>query len=359
VSTRRLSLRRADVCAVCGAELVVGAVAWWNRELRTVSCRSCHDASIVLPKAGNVSTATAVDSLSPEVPRVRAGEAGRSALEEYQRLHEKREARIDAKFGRFAGVVKFLTDDPQSITAWKKGSIGEQKLAKTLQENLGDRAIMLHDRTVPRTRGNIDHLVIASSGVWVVDAKNYSGLVQQRDVGGFFKVDKRLYVGGRDRSTVVDGLDWQAKSVTKALGDLDVRVLSAICFTDAEWGWLPSHSRCEGSLCLDQTGYRERSPKRAHSRRSRSTTSRAAYPKRCRQRSEGRFRPKARRRERRQQARSTHWIRNVTRPVPVSGLDNVVRDRGPQVGSPPRQCTATVAGSLSRCVSRWHWGQTK
>jgi hypothetical protein len=96
---------------------------------------------------------------------------------------------------------------------------------------------LLNDRTVPRTRGNVDHLVIASSGVWVVDAKNYSGLVQQRDVGGFFKVDMRLYVGGRDRSKVIDGLDWQVRAVEKALGSLDAPVSSAVCFTDAEWGW--------------------------------------------------------------------------------------------------------------------------
>jgi hypothetical protein len=168
---------------------------------------------------------------------VQTGVAGQSALEEYQRRHEKREARIDAKFGRLAGVVKFLTDDPQSITAWRKGSAGERKLAASLQENLGDRAVLLHDRKVPGTRGNIDHIVVASSGVWVVDAKNYSGLVQQRDVGGLFKVDLRLYVGGRDRSKVLDGLGWQVKAVIKALGGDSVPVSSAVCFTDAEWGW--------------------------------------------------------------------------------------------------------------------------
>lgn len=173
----------------------------------------------------------------PNISRVQVGEAGRSALEKYERLHRKRESRIDAKFGPFAGVVKFLTDDPQSISAWKKGSIGEQKLAASLRENLKDRAILLNDRTVPRTRGNIDHLVIAPSGIWVVDAKNYSGLVQQRDVGGFFKVDMRFYVGGRDRSKVINGLEWQVKAVANALNGFDVPISSAVCFTDAEWGW--------------------------------------------------------------------------------------------------------------------------
>ena len=146
-----------------------------------------------------------------------------------------REARIDARFGRFAGVVKFLTDDPQSITAWAKGSAGERLLAASLEKNLGKHAIILNDRRVPKTRGNIDHLVIAPSGVWVIDAKNYSGHVEQRDVGGWFKTDLRLYVGGRDRSKVLDGLAWQVAAVQSALEGHNVHVLPAICFTDAEW----------------------------------------------------------------------------------------------------------------------------
>jgi len=236
VTVKRLPLRRADVCATCHVELPANTVAWWDGANRQVTCGPCHEApGEELPPA--TSPEVEVEFTASVAPQIRTGVAGKSALEEFQRRHDKREARIDLKFGRFAGVVKFLTDDPQSITAWKKGSVGERKLAASLQENLGDRAILLNDRTVPRTRGNIDHLVIASSGVWVVDAKNYSGLVQQRDVGGFFKVDMRLYVGGRDRSKVIDGLGWQVKAVRTALRGIEVPVSSAVCFTDAEWGW--------------------------------------------------------------------------------------------------------------------------
>lgn len=106
----------------------------------------------------------------------------------------------------FSSPVKFLTLNPQSIIAWEKGSVGERKLAASLEQSLGDRAVLLNDRQVPKTKGNINHFVLASSGIWVVDAKNYASLVQQRDVGGFFKVDNRLYVGGRDRTKVIDGL---------------------------------------------------------------------------------------------------------------------------------------------------------
>ena len=69
----------------------------------------------------------------------------------------------------------------------------------------------------------------------MVDAKNHSGLVQRREVGGFLKVDMRLYVGGRDCSKAIDGLDWQVDSEIKMLNDNSISVLGAVCFTDAEW----------------------------------------------------------------------------------------------------------------------------
>lgn len=124
---------------------------------------------------------------------------------------------------------------PQSTIAWARGSEGEQRLAAHLLRTVGDRAVLLHDRKVPRTRGNIDHLAIAASGVWVIDAKHYKGMVERRDKGGWFKTDYRLYVGGRDRTTTVDGLDWQVSAVRSALSGTDVPINAALCFIEAEW----------------------------------------------------------------------------------------------------------------------------
>ena len=132
-------------------------------------------------------------------------------------------------------MVKFLSDDPQSITSWKKGSEGEHQLAAALERRIGDRVVLLNDRRVPRTRANIDHLVIASSGVWVIDAKNYKGTVEQRDKGRWLKTDMRLYVGGRDRTTKAEGLGWQIETVRTALDGADVPITGVLCFTDAEF----------------------------------------------------------------------------------------------------------------------------
>jgi len=163
--------------------------------------------------------------------------AGKDIPEVRRSIHlERRAAQIDQKWGRLSGVFKFLSDDPQSTKAWAKGSEGERKLAAHLLRTVGDRAVMLHDRRIPGSRANIDHLIVAASGIWIVDAKSYKGKVEQRDVGGWLKKDSRLYVNGRDQSKLVGGLAKQIDAVLGAIEDADVSIRAALCFVDSEWG---------------------------------------------------------------------------------------------------------------------------
>ena len=112
-----------------------------------------------------------------------------------------------------------------------------------------DIAVVLHDRKVPNTRGNIDHLVIAPNGIWIIDAKNYSGKVERRDVGGWFSVDVRLYVDNRNQTKLVDALNWQVEGVRAALTPIgfgDAPVHPSICFTNSEWGLFAKPIRMNG-----------------------------------------------------------------------------------------------------------------
>jgi hypothetical protein len=88
---------------------------------------------------------------------------------------------------------------------------------------------------VKGTRGNIDHIVVAGSGVWVIDAKSWTGLVEHRNVGGWLRPDFRLFVDRRDQTKLARGLTWQVAAVQKVLAGRDVPVFAALCFTDAEW----------------------------------------------------------------------------------------------------------------------------
>ena len=51
--------------------------------------------------------------------------------------------------------------------AGRWGAEGEERVARDLEKRCGSDVVFLHDRRVPRSRANIDHLLVAPSGVWV------------------------------------------------------------------------------------------------------------------------------------------------------------------------------------------------
>jgi hypothetical protein len=205
------------VCSKCGVMLRAGEVAVYDRPTRTIHCVSC-------PSAAN-----------REPPTIDAGVAGRSARQEHDRRAAKREAAVKERWGnRIGGAVLALSDEPQSTRVWAVGARGEEKLAKAL-----DGITVLHDRRVPGTKGNIDHIVIAPAGVFVVDAKHYEGRIEIRNHGWFLRPDERLHVGRRDCSALADKMSWQVAAVESALQAAGVEplppIVPVLCFIDGDW----------------------------------------------------------------------------------------------------------------------------
>ena len=230
MAARSIRVRYAGTCSGCGASLTAGTTASWEKDGKLIMCVHCQDATQVQPLDPD-----AVASGPTVQPAPIAGVAGDSARLEYERRHDRREQHIDQKYGRLAGVVKFVVPEPQTTTAWAVGADGERRLADYLTEELGDSFRLLNDRKVPKRRGNIDHLLVGPSGVWVVDAKQYSGRIEQRDAGVWFKRDYRIYVRGRDRTKLAAGLQWQVDAVRHALGGIDAPITPALCFIRGEW----------------------------------------------------------------------------------------------------------------------------
>lgn len=246
MAIKLMAIRRPDTCAVCEADVPAKAKAWWDSAARSITCTTCRPddrSEAVLapdPAMAPASAPVAPKPLPPPMP-IDHGTGGISAQKEYERRAAKHEKKIEEKWGtgRIGKVAKFFADEPQTTAAWAKGASGEMRLAKHLDRDLDGLATMLHDRKVPKTKGNIDHLVIALSGIWIVDAKNYSGKVECRDVGGWRTIDNRLYVANRDRTKLVTGMGWQADAVQLAIDSIGFGVVPihrCLLFTDAEWG---------------------------------------------------------------------------------------------------------------------------
>jgi len=110
---------------------------------------------------------------------------------------------------------------------------------------------------MPGGRGNIDHLAIAPTGVFVIDAKNIKGKV--RVAKPLFGATK-LRVAGRNRTKLIDGLDRQVSAVRDALaanGHADVPVQGVLCFTIADLPLLGT-LKMRGHLLLYRKGLARR-----------------------------------------------------------------------------------------------------
>ncbi len=137
-----------------------------------------------------------------------------------------------------ATIERFVSDDPQQIDGWSSKSPGQQRLAMELTDALDGSGVVLHSRTFAGTRLGIDHLVVAPTGIWVIDARADEGRIEWRDHGDAHRPDRRLYVGGADETHSIGPLAHKVASLRRALepcGFAGAPVTTAVCFADADF----------------------------------------------------------------------------------------------------------------------------
>lgn len=121
------------------------------------------------------------------------------------------------------------------MTAWRRGADGEVAAARALERRLAATGVvLLHDRRLPRSRANIDHIAVGPGGVTVVDPKAVTGQVRVEARGGLLRPrTQHLLVGGRDRTKLVEGVERQVDAVRSAVPDgVDVR--GVLCWLKRE-----------------------------------------------------------------------------------------------------------------------------
>ncbi|HEY5192489.1 MAG TPA: nuclease-related domain-containing protein [Solirubrobacteraceae bacterium] len=217
-----LKLRWSDECSACGSALPAGSLGWWDAPTRTVTCPSCQEVS----SEGSFS--------SSSTPQLDRGQPGASVAREYQRRKRNREVRTREAHPRIGGFLLAVRGAPQHERAFHSGEIGEREVAAALERRTAESpAIILHDRRMPGGYGNIDHLAVAPTGVFVIDAKNITGKVR---VANPMFGPSRLMIAGRNRTRLIDGLERQVSVVQRALSasDHEVPVRGVLCFTSAD-----------------------------------------------------------------------------------------------------------------------------
>jgi hypothetical protein len=225
---KRMRLRYAGACRICGTELPAKTEAIYERSSKTVRCLTHDEAHGGVFPGDGVGEAASHEAFDVGTP-------GASARREFERRKAKNEERVRTKHPRIGGLILALSDDPKSTTAWDTGAAGEERLGNRLNELASDEFRVLHDRRIPGSRANIDHLVVTPTGVYVIDAKKYKGRPTLKVEGGLLRPRvERLMVGSRDCTKVVDGVLKQVDVVRSVLG-LDVPVYGVLCFVEADW----------------------------------------------------------------------------------------------------------------------------
>jgi hypothetical protein len=212
------TLRYKGRCARCTGTLYPGDRGYYQRASRRVYCARCG------PHVANHSDGNA---------------AGASASREYQRRRTGREQRLSDALPFGGRLVAKLTE-PQHQRAWATGAVGEVSGGRALEKHLkGSGVVLLHDRTKPMSRANMDHLAVGIGGVTVIDSKKLKGQVRVRSKG-LVRPRSELWVDGRNRSALVTGVQEQVRAVRDVLaqnGLPDVDVRGALQFIDGDLPW--------------------------------------------------------------------------------------------------------------------------
>lgn len=241
---KNLKLRWAGSCVSCSQQLPAGTMVAWDSGTKNATCEACTAG----PATPAKTPTTPVSRLT-----IDRGVAGASARRKYQKDSERERRRNEVLvqqdeawrasvierqpiIGRVKAAITPKPEIRPESTAtrnWAKGADGEELVGPIL-EACPD-VIVLHDRRVPRSKANIDHLVVGQRGIFVIDPKNYQGALECRMVGGLFNPQQRLYVGGRDQTKLIEKVIWQMSEVRKAIGDEPAPIQGVLCFVGANW----------------------------------------------------------------------------------------------------------------------------
>lgn len=136
--------------------------------------------------------------------------AGRGAEEQATR-RARRLARLQADAERGAAVDQAAIERlRRNQQAWAAGAEGERRVADSLASLERFGWAMLHDVRWPdRARANVDHIAIGPGGVFVIDAKNWSGDVRVTPTA--------VRQNGYGRAPALEGVKQAAAAVTAIL----------------------------------------------------------------------------------------------------------------------------------------------
>lgn len=112
------------------------------------------------------------------------------------------------------------------------------RFAAFLDRHLHASSVVLHARSIPGDAPTADHVVVAPSGIWLVDVLHATGRLQVHTHGTPRAGATVLRIDGKNMTDSIDRIDWRTESVAGLLalaGLAAVSIRRAVCVTGCEW----------------------------------------------------------------------------------------------------------------------------
>jgi hypothetical protein len=263
----QIVVEQDEDCFTCGRHLASGDLATRDNRTSRVMCLSCSElGTSEVEVTGFVNFGTPGGAAQREYDRRRGRE--RKTLKQTMpfrigftlvlmfvarvfgnHLH-KGEGSLFAVLVFFVSLASML-QRRQSTEAWATGAKGERIVAARLAKVASQGVVTIHDRRIPGSRANIDHIAVGPSGVFVIDTKMVKGRVAVKTTGPIFnRGPVRLLIQGRDRSSYIEGMERQIAAVEKACRSLgwasSVNVQPLVVLVGAEVGFFARPWRIRG-----------------------------------------------------------------------------------------------------------------
>ena len=215
-----LKAKKISVCEVCARKVPAGSPIYWSRARSVIRCESDKP----------------IDATGTEGTVV--GVAGGSARRQYKSKAEWDEDAVVSRFPKMGRLINLLNDDRQSTMAWKQGAVGEEGIGSILAQFAQHNGyVLLNDRRIRGSKANIDHILVTDKAVFVIDAKNYQGMISV-EYASLFSRKEILKIDGKDRTKLALGVQKQVGLVRDALqseeGSTD-SIQGVLAFFAADW----------------------------------------------------------------------------------------------------------------------------
>ena len=163
---------------------------------------------------------------------------------------EKSGSGIAGNSARKRSEKKF--SNPNYGRSWEKGAIGEEGIGQILEDLCAKYSFkFLHDRKIPGTKANIDHILITERGIFVIDTKNYRGAIRIKESGGlFWSFKETLLVGNRNQTKLVPGVKKQVDLVSEATLQVGYKlpIFGVLAFYNANFPIFSKPKKIDGVL---------------------------------------------------------------------------------------------------------------